>query len=246
LELRVRKLLKERYGRKSEKVSSEQLSLFLGLLGEGDDETTEPPEDDDKASEESDDDEPRDAADKTPRKKRRRATPHGRRPLPANLPREEVTLPVAHDERVCERCGDDKGLLGHERSEVLEFVPGHFKVVVYLREKLACKRCGDGVVIGPVADKVIEGGLPGPGLLAEVVVNKYRDHLPLYRQVERFKRLGVELPRSTLSDWIGSVAGELAPIVAEIERQVLASYVVQTDSTGPRHGARPACRPVRG
>lgn len=99
-------------------------------------------------------------------------------------------------------------MFGHERSEVLEFVPATFKVLVHLRHNAACRRCGDGVVTAPTADKVIEGGLPGPGLLAEVPVGKYRDHLPLHRQAGRFKRLGVDLVRRLVSAGQRALAGE--------------------------------------
>lgn len=105
---------------------------------------------------------------------------------------------------------------------------------MHLRHKAACKSCGDGVVTAPPADKVIEGGLPGPGLLAEVLVGKYRDHLPLQRQVGRFKRLGVDLARSTLSDWVGHAAEALQPVAGAIRQAALSSHVLQTDGTGLR------------
>ncbi len=93
-------------------------------------------------------------------------------------------------EKHCEACDRDKVLIGHETSEVLEFEPAHFMVKVWRRAKMACPVCETGVVIAPVADKVIEKGRPGPGLLAHLLVAKYQDSLPLTRQVEKSRVIG--------------------------------------------------------
>jgi transposase len=219
LELRLRKLLRDKYGRKSEGISTEQLSLLLGELSSQeergpDDESTVPLE-----------------LPPERKKKKRKVTPHGRRRLSEDLEREEIELKVEGADRVCERCGGEKERIGHDRSEVIEFVPAHFKVLVYLREKLACKKCGDGVAVAPAANKVIERGLPGPGLLAKLLVDKYTDHLPLNRQAKRYSRLGVDLSRSTLSDWNGAVTDLLRPVAQRIRDQVLDAYVLGADGT---------------
>ena len=114
---------------------------------------------------------------------------------------------------------------------MLEFIPASFKALVYLREKLACQPCGEGVVVAAPADKVIERGLPGPGLLAEVLVNKYRDSLPLYRQHERFKRLGVDIARPTLVNWVAEGSALLEPVALRLALRALSAHVLQTDST---------------
>jgi len=219
LELRLRKLLRDKYGRKSEGISTEQLSLLLGELSSQeergpDDKSTVPLE-----------------LPPERKKKKRKVTPHGRRRLSEDLEREEIELKVEGADRVCERCGGEKERIGHDRSEVIEFVPAHFKVLVYLREKLACKKCGDGVAVAPAANKVIERGLPGPGLLAKLLVDKYTDHLPLNRQAKRYSRLGVDLSRSTLSDWNGAVTDLLRPVAQRIRDQVLDAYVLGADGT---------------
>jgi len=222
LELRLRKLLRDKYGRKGEGISTEQLSLLLGELSAAGGE--EPGSDDGAVV-------PLDLPPEKKEKKKRKVTPHGRRRLSEDLEREEIELPVEGPDRVCVRCGQEKERIGHDRSEVLEFVPAHFKVLVYLREKLACKKCGDGVVVAAAADKVIERGLPGPGLLAQVVVDKYADHLPLNRQAKRYGRLGVDLPRSTLSDWNGAAADLLGPVAQLIRQRVLDAYLLGADGT---------------
>ncbi len=220
LELRLRKLLRDKYGRKSEGITSEQLSLLLGELsasgeakqGSGDESTV--------------------ALELPPKKKKKRkVTPHGRRRLSEDLEREEIELPVEGKERMCERCGREKERIGYDKSEVIEFVPAYFKVLLYLREKLACKSCGDGVVVAPAANKVIDRGLPGPGLLAQVLVDKYADHLPLNRQAKRYKRLGVDIPRSTLSDWNGAATELLKPVAQLIREHVLDAHVLGADGT---------------
>lgn len=102
----------------------------------------------------------------------------------------------------------------------------------HLREKLVCEPCGDGVVVAEAPAKLIDNGRPGPGLVAEILVNKYRDSLPLNRQSHRFARLGVDLPRSTLCDWVGVGASELSPIARLLCTRTLMAEVIKTDGTG--------------
>ena len=216
LELRLHKLLKDKYGRKSEGITSEQLSLFMNELEE---------EEGIKSSQEEIEIPP------LPKRKKRKARPHGRNPLPKELEREEITTEVEGAEKTCHQCGEEKECIGYEVSEVLEFIPARFKVLVHKREKLACRSCGEGVVIAPVGNKVIERGLPGAGLLAQVLVDKYADHLPLNRQAKRYKRYGVDIARSTLSDWNGAATDILKPIAKKLKEKALASYVLQADGT---------------
>ena len=112
------------------------------------------------------------------------------------------------------------GLLGEDVSETLEYVPARFKVVRTVRPKLSCTRC-DCIVQQPAPHRPIDRGLAGPGLLAHVMVSKYADHLPLYRQSEIYARVGVELERATLAGWVGGTARTLEPLVDALKHYVL-------------------------
>ncbi len=120
--------------------------------------------------------------------------------------------------------------IADEVSETLDYVPGRFKVVRHIREKLSCRAC-DTVVAAPVPDHAIARGRAGAGLLAHIVVSKYDDHLPLYRQAEIFARDGVNLETSTLSDWVGATAAALQPLVDALGLDVLASDTLHVDDT---------------
>lgn len=141
-----------------------------------------------------------------------------RRPLPAELPRETETL--APQEEACPDCGGKLDRLGEDVAETLEYVPARFKVIRTVRPKLSCTRC-DRIVQQPAPHRPIERGLAGPGLLAHVLVAKYADHLPLYRQSEIYEREGVELDRSTLADWVGGASRTLEPLVDALRRYVI-------------------------
>jgi transposase len=225
LELQILKLKKHQFGQRSEKVDPDQLALFLS-----------------QAQAESNE---IDAAVKAileaaapgpetpiPAPKPRPRQGHGRKPLPAHLPREEIILEPAAEEKICATCGGEKACIGYERSEVLEFVPATFKVIEYARAKCACRKCGDGVVIAPPAAKPIDGGLPGPGLLAHVLVSKYKDHLPLHRLSGIYARSGVDLKASTLGDWVTAGTDALDPIARAIWRNALGAHLLQSDDTG--------------
>ncbi len=133
-----------------------------------------------------------------------------RRPLPEHLPREVHTHLPGED--ACPDCDGQLRKLGEDVSEILERVPATYKVIRHVRVKMACSRC-DVIVQAPGPSRPIERGLPGPNLLAHVLVSKYADHLPLYRQSEIFSREGIELERSTLADWAGAASHLLAPLV---------------------------------
>lgn len=233
LQIRLWKALKQQFGRKSEKLSSEQLALFLEQLASAPGATpagadaapapVEAPAPGEPAPAPS-------AVLASPQPKPRKG--HGRKPLPASLPRETVPLTVLEQDRTCALCGAAKAKIGEERSEVLEFVPAGFKVLVYAREKRACRPCQAEVSIAPAADKVIDGGLPGPGLLAQVLVAKYQEHQPLHRQSQTYQRYGVELSVSTLADWVAQSTDALAPIARAILERALLAHVLQSDDTG--------------
>lgn len=141
-----------------------------------------------------------------------------RRPLPEHLPRETETY--TPDQNACPDCGGKLRLLGEDVSEVLDYVPASFKVIRQVRPKLSCGGC-ERIVQAPAPSRPIHRGLAGPGLLAHVLVGKYADHLPLYRQSEIYEREGVQLDRSTLADWVGGTSRLLTPLVEALRRYVL-------------------------
>lgn len=161
-----------------------------------------------------------------------------RRALPAHLPREERKIWPQQD--ACPDCGGELKRLGEDVSEILERVPEHFKVIRQIRPKLACVGC-DKIVQAAAPSRPIAGGIAGPGLLAHVLVSKYGDHLPLYRQEEIYAREGVELDRSTLAAWVGGASRLVEPLVEALRRHVMAAQKLHADDTpvpvlAPGHG----------
>jgi transposase len=151
-----------------------------------------------------------------------------RKPLPEHLPRE-----VAAHAPNCDCCPDCGGQLRHfgdDVSEQLEYVPESFKVIRHVRPKFACIGC-DRVVEAPAPSRPIERGLAGPSLLAHVIVSKFADHLPLFRQSDIYARQGVDIPRSTLAGWVGAASDLLAPLVDAIQKHVLAGRKLHADDT---------------
>jgi len=155
------------------------------------------------------------------------ATKPARRPLPEHLPREELrhSAPCT-----CPSCGGALRKIADEVTETLDYVPGRFKVIRHIHAKLSCRAC-DTVVAAPAPDHAIARGRAGAGLLAHIVVSKYDDHLPLYRQAEIFARDGVSLETSTLSGWVGATAAALKPLVDALASDVLASDTLHVDDT---------------
>lgn len=150
-----------------------------------------------------------------------------RRPLPAHLPRERVVHEIAC---TCSDCGVPMRRIGEDMAEVLEYVPASFKVVRHVRPKFACARC-ERIVQAPAPTRPIARGIAGPGLLAHILVSKYADHLPLYRQSQIYERQGVELERSTLADCVGGAAALLEPLVEALARYTLESGFLHGDDT---------------
>ena len=151
-----------------------------------------------------------------------------RRPLPEHLPREVRKYPPK--QKACPDCGGELKYLGEDVSEMLEYVPARFKVIRQVRPKLACACC-DKIVQAEAPSRPIERGFAGPGLLAHVLVSKYCDHLPLYRQSEIYAREGVELERSTLADWVGGTSALLGPLVEALRRHVMNAKKLHADDT---------------
>jgi transposase len=151
-----------------------------------------------------------------------------RRPFPDHLPRQ--TRRHEPKESVCPDCGGKLCKLGEDVSEMLEYVPASFFVVRHVRPKLSCTKC-DHIVQASAPSRPIERGVAGPGLLAHVLVSKYADHLPLYRQAEIYARHGVELERSTMADWVGGTSRLLEPLVEALRRYVTDAGKLHADDT---------------
>lgn len=150
-----------------------------------------------------------------------------RKPLPEHLPRE---IHVHQPESQCSGCGGQLRQLGEDVSEVLEYVPARFKVIRHVRPKWVC-RCCEHIAQVPAPSRPIARGLAGSGLLAHVLVSKFVDHLPLYRQSEIYAREGVSLERSTLADWVGQSSQLLRPLINALERHVMNGHKVHADDT---------------
>ena len=213
LKARLARLLRERFGASSEKLRGgiEQLELLLADLEEQIAETAP-----------AEPEQPAPSA--TPATTRRKPV---RKPLPPSLPREivEHAAPCA-----CPQCGGALRPLGEDVTEVLDYVPGSFRVIRHVRPKLSCRAC-ECIAQAPVPELPIQRGLAGPGLLAHVLVAKYCDHLPLYRQAEIYARDGIDLDRSTMADWVGQTAALMRPLVDAVGAHVMAAERVHADDT---------------
>src|SRR5918992_2161153 len=151
-----------------------------------------------------------------------------RRALPEQLPRQ--TEIYAPKQETCPDCGGTLRRLGEDVSELLEYVPARFKVIRQVRPKLSCSGC-ERILQEPAPSRPITRGIAGPGLLAHVLVSKYADHLPLYRQSEIYEREGIELERSTLAEWVGGASRVLAPLVEAVGRYVMSTGKLHADET---------------
>jgi transposase len=215
LKFQIAKLRRMQFGRSSERIARqiEQLELQLEELETG------------AAQEEA-----AAGAEDRPISAVERAKPK-RRPLPDHLPRQEIVLEPENDGAcTCPACGAGMGKLGEDVTEVLDYVPGHFRVLRHVRPKYACTAC-DAITQAPAAAMPTPRGRATPATLAHVLVSKYCDHLPLYRQSEIYARDGLDLDRSTLCDWVGQAAWLLDPIVVGIRRHVFAAEKIHGDDT---------------
>jgi len=218
LKFQIARLRRMQFGRSSERINRqiEQLELRLEEL-----ETSDGADAAAAASE---------AADPTPPPPPPRARPK-RKPLPENLPRQDVVhQPADNGACNCPACGGKMAKLGEDVTEVLDYVPGHFEVIRHVRPKYACTAC-DVITQAPAVAMPTPRGLATPATLAHVLVGKYVDHLPLYRQAEIYAREGVELDRSTLGDWVGQAAWLLDPLTAEIRKHVFSAEKIHGDDT---------------
>lgn len=156
---------------------------------------------------------------------------HGRKALPKNLRRERLDYTLTEAERTCPCCGEPRHEIGTTTTSQLDYQPASLFIVDHVQHSYACRHCAGEVVRADKLPAPIDKGLPGPGLIAYVIVNKYVDHLPLYRQERVLERQGVVLTRSTLCDWMAYAAALLQPLLAEMIRRVLGTLVIHTDDT---------------
>jgi transposase len=215
LKFEIARLRRMQFGRSSERITRriEQLELRLEELETG-------------AAEEA----TKAEAEERPRPLAERAKPK-RKPLPEHLPRQEMVHEPAGDGAcTCPACGAGMAKLGEDVTEVLDYVPGRFQVIRHVRPKYACKAC-DAITQAPAPALPTPRGRATPATLAHLLVSKYCDHLPLYRQSEIYARDGVDLDRSTLSEWVGQAAWLLQPIVERIRRHVFAAEKIHGDDT---------------
>lgn len=209
----IRELQRHRFGRRAESLPEDQLQLGL-----------EEAEQVEAAQESS-------AEAQAPAERKARAA--GRRAnrgaLPAHLPRVDLVVDV--ESTICPGCSGRLHRIGEDVAERLDIVPAQFRVLVVRRPKYACRNCEDVVVQAAAPARLIEGGLPTEATVAQVVVSKYADHLPLYRQAQIYARQGVNLDRSTLADWVGRAAFLLRPIYDRLLDRLRSSSKLFADET---------------
>lgn len=209
----IREFQRHRFGRRAESLPEDQLQLALEdteqetALGHAASEQNNP-------------------AERQVRAARRRTN---RGALPAHLPRIETVVDVRS--KVCPCCAGTLHRIGEDVSERLDIVPAQFRVLVVRRPKYACRACTEVVVQAPAPARLIEGGLPTEATVAQVLVSKFADHLPLYRQAQIYARQGIALDRSTLADWVGRAAFLLRPVHERLLDRLKASPKLFADET---------------
>jgi transposase len=213
LEQIIKELQRHRFGRRAETLPEDQLLLGLeeveqvAASGEAEHEAATP-------------------AERASRAGKRRMN---RGSLPPHLPRIEMVIDI--DDQTCPCCRSALHRIGEDTSERLDIVPAQFRVLVVRRPKYACRACENVVVQANAPARLIEGGLPTEVTVAQVLVSKYADHLPLYRQAQIYARQGVELDRSTLADWVGRAAFMLRPVHERLLAKLKVSPKLFADET---------------
>ena len=208
----IKELQRHRFGRRSERLDPDQLALGLEEL----EQTL-------AAAELAEERKP------APVKTTARRRTVNRGALPLDLPRIERVIDIA--DKACPCCGGELHRIGEDVSERLDVIPAQFRVLVTRRPKYGCRRCESGVVQAPAPAHIVEGGLPTEALLAHVVVAKYADHQPLYRQAQIYARRGIRLHRSTLADWVGRGAWWLRPLHQRLLEHLKAAARLFADET---------------
>jgi transposase len=227
LKHRIDWLCRRLFGKSSEKVDPAQLALVFEQVAQEDAAAGE------AGAKTTEADEPVETDSGEPRRREKKKG-HGRRALPANLPRRRVVIEVPAEERTCSCCQVEKTPIGEEVKETLDYEQAKITVVETVRVKLACPKCHEGVVIAPAPHAVMAKGLPEAGMLAYVGVSKYADHLPLYRLERILARSGLAISRNTLGDWIDFIADSFSSIIETIRKKILRGPIVQSDDTKVR------------
>src|SRR5271169_7170330 len=215
LKFQIAKLRRMQFGRSSDRVTRqiEQLELRLEELEAGEAAAISQA-----------------ASEDRPLPIRERSQPK-RKKLPDHLPRQEVVHEPEDDGAcICPVCRGGMAKLGEDVTEVLDYIPGRFRVIRHVRPKYACRYC-DAITQAPAPALPTPRGRAAPGMLAHLLVSKYTDHLPLYRQSQIYARDGLDLDRSTLSDWVGQAVWLLQPIVEGIQQHVFAAEKIHGDDT---------------
>ena len=209
----IRQLQRMQFGKRSETVDPGQFTLALEELEQA------------VATVEAEQ-ERREPAVKSERTRQRG---QARGSLPGDLPRIELVVEPA--DMACPCCGGAMHVIGEDRSERLDVIPAQYQVIVTRRPKYACRSCEGAVVQAPASPRLIEGGLPTEQLVADVVVRKYADHCPLYRQAQILERQGIAIDRATLAFWVGYASAELKPLWQRIREVLLGSSRLFVDET---------------
>lgn len=178
-------------------------------------------------------DPPADQPEDPQKQKKRKARPHGRRGFPAHLPRRRIEHPVDPAQALCACCPDHPPLVqvGEDTCEKLVKLPVQYEVHVHVYPQMACQRCHEGVTSAPRQDNRLKADV---SVIADVVVKKYLEHQPLYRQQQAFDRLGIPISRQTLCDWTGWCSDQVEPIVKAMAEYILSQSLVQSDETPVR------------
>jgi transposase len=213
LEQIIKELQRHRFGRRAETLPEDQ--LLLGL--------------EDVEQVRAGGDAEIDASNPTERGIRSAKRRMNRGSLPAHLPRIEKVVDIG--DQACPCCGNALHRIGEDTSERLDIIPAQFRVLVVRRPKYACRSCENVVVQAQAPARLIEGGLPTEATVAQVLVSKYADHLPLYRQAQIYARQGVALDRSTLADWVGRAAFLLRPVHERLLARLKGSAKLFADET---------------
>jgi transposase len=213
LRLLIRQLQRGQFGRRSERLDPDQLQLGLEDL-----------EQTAAAAEAAQEEVAKSSTSRTPRVRRRNLGA-----LPVHLPRIEVLVDI--EDKSCPCCGGTLHAIGEDTSEMLDIIPAQLRVKVIRRPRYGCRTCEEAVVQAPAPERPITGGMASEALLAHVLVAKYADFLPLYRQAGIFARQGIELDRSTLCDWVGRACWWLEPLWRLLRRHVMSSTRIFADDT---------------